>query len=56
MALTKEQIEQFEEAAKPLVKFMNELPHPHFTAVVSNTHAEISEGQATVIIDEFVKD
>lgn len=56
MILTPEQIKQFEEAAKPLMKFIAENFHPHAKAIVENNRAEILEGSATVLTDEFIKD
>lgn len=56
MILTKEQIEQLEEAAKPLIKFLAENFHPHVKVIVEDDGAEILEGSATVKCDEFLKD
>jgi len=56
MVLTKEQIQEFEEAAKPLVKFLCENCHPHVTVIVEPTRAEILEGSVSVKIEEFIKD
>lgn len=54
--LTKEQIKEFEEAAKPLVKYLAENHHPHMTVIVDCSSAEIMEGKASVKIDEFILD
>lgn len=56
MILTKEQVEQFKEAAKPLVKFLNDNFHPHVTIIVECGGAEILESSALVKIEEFIKD
>ncbi len=56
MILKKEQIDAFEEAAKPLVKWLNDNCHPHVTVVVTPSGAELSEGVAFVPIKEFIKD
>lgn len=56
MNLSKEQVEQLKEAAKPLVKFLNENCHPHVVVHVEPTGAEIFEGLAVVNIEEFIKD
>lgn len=56
MIPTKEQVKGFEEAAKPLVKFLNENGNPHVSAIVSTTRAVLMEGIATVKIEEFLKD
>lgn len=56
MILTKEQVTEMEEAAKPLVKFLNEVCHPHAYVIVEPTGAELVEGCARVKIEEFLKD
>lgn len=57
MILTKEGQDKLLEAAKPLMKFLNEeCGHPHVQVVVTNDRAELSEGIANVKCDEFVKD
>lgn len=56
MILTKEQIKEFEEAAKPLMKFLNENCNPHTTVIVEPTGAEILSGSASFQSQEFVKD
>jgi len=56
MILTKEQIADLEEAAKPLVKYLCDNHHPHMTVVVDCGSAEIMEGKARVKIEEFIKD
>ncbi len=56
MTFTKEKIKEFEEAAKPLVKFLCENCHPHTTVIVEPTGAELVEGVASVRIEEFIKD
>jgi len=56
MKLTKEQIAAFEEACKPLVKWLNENCHPHVQVIVENDRAELVEGLTMVKIEEFIKD
>ena len=56
MILTKGQMFRFEKAAKPLIKFLDSLPHPHVTVIVSPTDAEILEGSARVTCEEYVRD
>lgn len=56
MILTKEQIQQLTEAAKPLVKFLNDNFNPHVKVIVETDGAEIVEGSASVRITEFIKD
>lgn len=56
MQLTKEQKEEFENAAKPLIKFLNDRCHPHTIVQVDQVSAELLESQVTFITQEFVKD
>lgn len=47
----------FEEAARPLIKWLAENTHPHHTAVVTPTHAELLEARvATGPIYDYIKD
>ncbi|MBJ9011676.1 hypothetical protein [Citrobacter koseri] len=46
----------FQEAAKPLIKWLAENVHLHHQAIVTSTHAELLESQHVVKTDEFVKD
>lgn len=52
----KADIKLFEEAARPLMKFLAENHHPHTTVILTSTNAEIVEGLATFITQEYVKD
>ncbi len=55
--MSKEQTESFTEAARPLIKWLAENVHPHHTAIVTATDAELLEGQAcTGKITEYLKD
>lgn len=56
MILSKEQIEELREAAKPLVKFLNENYNPHCKVIVEVDGVEIVSGEVTVKIEEFIKD
>lgn len=56
MILSKEQVAEFETAAKPLIKFLNELGNPHVTAIVTTGAAEVSQGLAMIKCEEFFKD
>lgn len=47
----------FREAALPLIKYLCENYHPHVTAIVSPTGAELLEGkQSTGEILDYIKD
>lgn len=56
MILTEEQKKHFEKVSKPLIKFLAENFHPHVTVIVENNRAEILEGSASIIINEFIED
>lgn len=46
----------FEEAVKPLMKYLSENHHPHTVVIVDVNSAEIFEGVKVFNSDEFVKD
>lgn len=56
MILKEEQLAQFKEASKPLVKFLCDNFHPHVTVIVGPAGAELLEGSCTVKIEEFIRD
>jgi hypothetical protein len=56
MTLKEGQLEELLEAAKPLIKWMNENCHPHCTAIVDQQKVELLEGIATNRTDEFLVD
>lgn len=51
-----EKQQSFEEAAKPLIKWLAENVHPHHQAIVTCTDAVLLESQYVVKTDEFLKD
>lgn len=56
MTITKEQQKEMLEAAKPLIKWMNDNCHPHCTAQVDLNTIVLTEGIATHRTDEYLKD
>lgn len=48
--------ESFKEAAKPLIKWLAENVHPHHTAIVTSTGAELMMGEMSFPTEEFLKD
>ena len=46
----------FYEAAEPLMKWLADNVHPHHTAIVDASRAELLEGCATHINEAFLKD
>jgi hypothetical protein len=53
---TKEQTKSFEEAIKPLMKWLCENTNPHTTAIVTGNLAELVEGIEVVKTNEFLID
>lgn len=55
--MTKEEMKSFEEAARPLIKWLCEHVHPHHVAIVTGTDAQLLEGEcSTGQILDYVKD
>ncbi len=48
--------ESFEEAAKPLIKWLNESANPHSAIIVDSNSAVLYSGEALVVTDEFIQD
>ena len=46
----------FEEAAKPLIKYLNDYHDPHTKVIVETDSAEIVSGEMSLRTMEFVKD
>lgn len=56
MILTKKQIAEMLEAAKPLMKWLSDNCHPNCAATVEAGSVELTEAVARKITDEFIKD
>lgn len=56
MNLTEEQRKQFEEAVKPLIKFLCDNCNPHVTVIVTPTDAELLTGALSFNTKEYIKD
>ena len=56
MTINKEQQANMLEAAKPLIKWLNENCHPHCEFRVSQNSVELVESVALELTDEFLKD
>lgn len=54
--MTKEQIEEFEKTAKPMVKWLNENMHPHVMVVITPVGAELLEAKVFIPVEEYIKD
>ncbi|EOI7482071.1 hypothetical protein ACVT81_000002 [Yersinia enterocolitica] len=46
----------FEEASKPLIKWLAENVHPHHTVIVTSTGAELMMGEMSFPTEEFLQD
>ncbi|ENZ8428211.1 hypothetical protein ACHA69_001750 [Klebsiella aerogenes] len=47
--------ESFEEAAKPLIKWLNENANPHSAVIVDSNSAVLYSGEASIVTDEFIQ-
>ena len=56
MILTDEQRTTFEEAGRPLIKWLNDNFHPHVTVIVDPTGMEIFEAACFIPITDYIKD
>ena len=55
--MSKEQIREFVELSKALIKWLNENCGPHDTIIITPTNAQLLEGQlSTGEVFEYVKD
>lgn len=45
----------FEDAARPLIEWLAENRHSHYTAIVTGTRAELLEGQSVVATGVYMK-
>jgi hypothetical protein len=52
--VTDDQRVQFEEASRPLIKWMAENCHPHTAVLVDSVSAELFEGQLTFCTEQYV--
>ncbi|HFV9306331.1 TPA: hypothetical protein ACIAI9_003937 [Citrobacter freundii] len=51
-----EKEESFENAVKPLIKWLSENANPHAVIVVEVGGAVLYSGEQSVVTDEFIKD
>lgn len=56
MTITEQQRQEMLEAAKPLIRWLNENCHPHCQARVDQTRVELVEGVGTNATEEFLGD
>jgi hypothetical protein len=55
MTLSVEQRRQFEEASRPLMRWLGENCHPHATVIVDSGTAELVEGAAVFNTEEYIR-
>jgi len=56
MILKEEKRKEFEQAARPLMKWLSDNCHPHVNVIVDCVRAELNEGVATFVTEDYVKD
>ena len=57
MNITEQQHKEFEDAARPLIEYLNTAGfHPHITVIVDNISAQMVEGVAMVHTTDYTKD
>ncbi len=56
MILDEKKTRELENAARPLIEFLNTLDHPHVIVVVDCARAELFEGVANLVTYDYVKD
>jgi hypothetical protein len=48
--------EKFEEAVRPLIKYLAEEHHPHVTVIATGTSAELVEGLVGITTHDYLRD
>jgi hypothetical protein len=56
MIFTREQLDELDKAAEPLIKFLNDNCHPHTAAIVNPDSVEIVEAVCYLTNNKFIKD
>jgi len=56
MILNKQQRIEFEEASRPLIKWLNENCHPHVIAIIEPNRAQLTESINSVPINDYIQD
>ena len=56
MKLNNDQFDSLLEAARPLIKWLNDNCHPHCEVIVGPGSAELVEGIARQVTTEYIKD
>jgi len=56
MLLTKDQIDEFNTLAEPLIEFLNNTCYPHVQAIIEVDRASLFEGLCSAPINKYIKD
>jgi hypothetical protein len=56
MILNDKERKEFEEAARPLMKFMGDNLHPHTIVVLHSANAQLFEGVCSFNTEEYIRD
>ena len=56
MILNEEERKKFEQAARPLMKWLSDNCHPHVFVIVDYARAELNESVAAFVTKDYVKD
>ncbi len=54
--LSKEQVEEFKQLSKPLIKWLNENTNPHTKIIIETTGAEVVSGECGFQCEDFLRD
>jgi len=54
--ISEEQRKEFEELARPLIKFLNDNFNPHTLITIDNSRAEILSGKCAFVTKDYWKD
>lgn len=56
MIISEEERKEFEEAARPLIKFLNEHCDPHAVVIVDAMHANLHNGVCGFVTEDYIED
>lgn len=56
MILTEQERREFEDVTRPVMEWLNKTCHPHVTVTIEPTRAELSEGVAAVVTNDYIRD
>ena len=56
MVFKEEERKEFEQATRPLMKWLSDNCHPHVCVIVDCSRAELNEGVVSFVTEDYVKD